>query len=259
MSILISNAFAQAKEIRNNDCCNVSYYLRCEGGPSFSKCSTICADPIYWDVSDNGYNAKLGTAPMVGAEGGISFYDIMSLGARVNYRSKFSYCKFQTSQSTSTPNFLGDKTRFFDLDNTSFMINLIVNRTKTGYGYSSSSCTITPYAGLGIGFARSTIYNFHSTLASTVSVGNFTTNSVNSIMALDANNSFAWDAQAGVNFSFCDSLSISIAYRYFDSGNFKSNNYITNIPTGFDSPIEVPAWAGKLRANELVIQAGFEW
>lgn len=261
LSFLINNIYAlENKAHRSNvSCCDISYYLRCEGGPSFSRCSAVCADPIFWDASEDGYNSKLGTAPMVGLETGINFYDILSLGARANYRSKFSYCKFQTSQAVNTPNFLGDKTRFFDLDNTSFMVNLIINRTKDSYGYSSSSCAITPYGGLGVGFARSTLYNFHSTLTSTVSVGSFTTNRVNSIMGLNANNSFAWDAQAGVNFSFCDSLSVSIAYRYFDSGNFKSNNYITNIPTDFDSPIETPAWTGKLKTNELVIQAGFEW
>lgn len=239
--------------------CDIWYYLRAEAGASFSMDSHICANPIIWDPAVEGYNATLGTAPMVGLEGGVNFHEWLSLGTRVNFRSKFKYCKKQTSINASEPGFIGDKTRFFNLDNTSFMINLAFNRTEKSFGWEFCNFSINPFAVIGIGWGRTTLYNFHSQRAETVTVGNFTTNRVASIMSPNANNNFVWDGQLGLNFVFCKDLSVSIGYRYFDGGHFKSNNYLIDVTPDFDSPININAWLGKLRANELVIQLGIEW
>ena len=139
------------------------------------------------------------------------------------------------------------------------MIHLLLNRTVHSWGLKTAHCLIAPYTGVGLGFARTTVYNFHTVQAAQATAGGFTTNKVGAIMSPNGKNGFAWDAHAGLNVVVCDSLSISAGYRFFDAGCFQSNNYLISTSTDFPTPIIVPAWKGKLRANELVIQAGVEW
>ncbi|MCL4361440.1 porin family protein [Candidatus Dependentiae bacterium] len=240
-------------------CIDLTYYLRAQTGASFGQCSKIKVDTIIWDPSPQGYNAELGTAPIAGLEGGINFHEWISLGASVNFRSKYKYCKFQTSTSTSTPGFIGDKTRIFNLDNTSFMLNLTLNRTANSYGYEFDCFKLCPYVGFGIGWSRTTIYNFHSVRVQQITSGSFTTNQVSSIMSTFGQNHFAWDLEFGLNLTFHEDLSLSIGYRYYDAGSFRSNNFLIDTSASFPTPIQIPAWKGKLRANELVIQLGIEW
>jgi opacity protein-like surface antigen len=237
-----------------------SYYIRVEAGPSFGLCAAIEPNPIIWDSAQEGYDAKLHTAPMVGLEVGVNFCDLWSVGARANYRSKFSYCKKQTPLNSATNGFLGNKTRFFDLDATSFILNLMINRTDNPYcALTICKTTLAPYVGLGIGFARTTLYNFHSVRADMATLGTFITNEVGSIMSPNGMNTFAWDAQVGCNISFCSNISLGIGYRFFDAGRFKTNNYLVDVLAGLTTPIVVYPWCSRLRASELVLQAGIGW
>jgi len=259
MVAVIVAGLAQAPLLAENSC-KQEFYLRAEAGPSFGMCAYINANPIFWDPATEGYNGNLGTAAMVGLEGGANFYDWLSAGVRANYRSKFSYCKKQTPAGGGTPGFLGDKTRFFDVDNSSFMVTFLANRTaESCFAWDVCGAQIAPYAGVGLGFSRTTVYNFHSRKSATITVGNFVTQGVASLMTPYAQNKFAWDAQLGINIAFSNNTSLSVAYRYFDAGKFRSNNYIVDVLPDFTSAIEVPAWCGKLRAQELVVQVGIAW
>lgn len=245
---------------RTENSCRQEFYIRAEVGPSFGMCADIAANPTFWDSATEGYNAKLGTAAMVGAEAGVNFYDWLSAGVRANYRSKFSYCKKQTPIGNTTPGFLGDKIRFFNVDNSSFMFNVLFNRTSEScYAVDICNAHIAPYAGLGLGFARTTVYNFHSLQAASIAVGNFVTKGVASLMAPYAQHTFAFDAQLGVNITCLNNVSFAFAYRYFDAGKFKSNNYIVDVLPDFGRPVAAPAWCGKLRAQEFVVQLGLAW
>lgn len=247
-TILLPSIAAYAQD----DCC--SYFLQAEGGISLTRCTEICANPILWDTATQGYNAKLRHAPMVGIAFGYLLNNWFAMGVSIDHRSAFRYCKFQTVPAGSTtPSFLGTKTRVFDLDNSSFMLDFMVNKIQRDCCYSVDTGfgNIVPYIGFGFGLSKTTVYNFHSVVQSTLTSGAFSTQPVRSIMSPNTTNKLGWKFQAGIEFSGCDCLFIGINYRYFDAGKFRSNNYILDTSDDFSQPFAAPAWCGKLRAHEI--------
>ncbi len=236
--------------------CPSPFYFRVEAGGSFPRCLEICANPAIWDPAQEGYNAKPDHAPLVGAGVGYNINQWLSIGASANYRGFFEYCKYQTptDQADTTPGFLGVKTRRFDLENTSFMVDLFLNRTGSTsyYSYNFLNMCLAPYFGVSIGWARNVLYNFHSIRAERVTVGDFTTNSVNSIMPYYIKNEFAWQVALGADFMINNCLGVGLGYRYFDANCFRTNDHNVDIWPGFNTPVRLTPWTGKLRCHEVV-------
>ena len=244
----------------NNDCAATtqddcpSFYLRAEGGASFARCADIKVDLTVWDPAKEGYNSPLGTAPLVGFGFGYNINNWLSAGVSAACRNKFKYCKNQTTLGVTTPGAIGDKTRFFNLDTTSYMFDIFINRAYSNalWHYNLDALSFAPYAGIGLGFSHTTVYNFHTVEQQTITVGTFTTHPVQSIMTHSSHHAFSWQAQFGLDISWCQWINLSLGYRYFDAGKFFSNNYITSISTGFTTPVTLSKWSGKLRAHEVV-------
>ncbi len=217
------------------------FYIELGSGASFSKSANISADTSFWDPSPEGYNSTLGTAPLFTAGVGYRLNPWLSLDIDATHRGLYSYEKFQTSTAVNTPNFLGNKTRFFDLSNNAIMFN----GTLYGGGLSdhllmhlSSNSTLQPIVGAGLGISYNTISDFHSELANS--------NAIVSLMQDHSRYAFAYQLMAGMEWQY-KRFSLDAGYRYFDGGKFVTNDYVF----ASNPPIAAPAWSGDLRANEL--------
>lgn len=240
----------------NNICC--PYYIRAELGESFSRCANTCIPGHIWDEVNEGYNNNLGKAPLAGFAFGVNLGNMVSLGVNYTYRGPFHYKKYQTP-IVAVENIVNDtlvvaRTRYFDFENNSYLIELFANRM----GIASEYCwdffygSIAPYIGFGLGWSRNIVSNFHSVEDNTVSIGSFHSNGIASTMSYKATKSFSWSFSVGIEYN-CDCLDLSIGYRYFDGGKFKSNNYITdNLKAADYKEIKVPAWRCKFTSNEVV-------
>jgi opacity protein-like surface antigen len=247
-----------ALSAHEKDCHNKPFYIRAEGGKSYAQKADINVDLTAFDPATEGYDAKLGSAAMFGAGVGYNITNWLSAGFSVAHRSKYEYKKHQTSTSTSTPSPLFNKTRYFELDNTSFFFDMYLNRAGAAsyWNWECRNINFAPFIGASIGLAQNNLYNFHSVLDSTVAVGSFTTHPVQTIETSFTKHAFAWQVSVGLDITLYEDVTLGIAYRFFDGGKFESNNYTVNEVAGFGSPtgtpIEVPAWTGKLKAHEVI-------
>jgi len=109
--------------------------------------------------------------------------------------------------------------------------------------------SIQPFVGAGIGVSYNTVSNFHTVL---------TANEEITAKMLDKTQaSLAYQFNAGLEWT-CQRLSIDLGYRYFNGGDFRSNNYIDRVSgtTGLTlAPITVPPWTSSLATNELFVTA----
>lgn len=248
IALLVSNVVSAA-------CCVNPFYARVEVGGSFAHCARICADTNFWDESPEGYNSSLCRAPLFGLELGVNVNPWFAFGFSATHRSKFKYCKFQTSTASNTVNFAGNKTRFFDFDNTSFMFDLYFNRSGfNSWGYKCCNFAIIPYFGIGGGWSNNAIHNFHSVLERSFTVGTFTGNPVTSIATYHSQIRGAWQAQVGVDFYANRCVAFGIGYRYFDGGCVRSSNHviINSSDSVFRNASTAPAWTFKFRTHEVV-------
>lgn len=232
-----------------------SLFLLLGTGASFSNRASISADSP-WDPANQGYNANLGQTAFYTAGIGYQFNPLISVDIEATIRPSYSYSKFQTtSPQAASPGDLGIKTRKFDLANTNAMANIIVNGQGLNLFAKLGPCTILqPFVGLGAGVAYNTVSNFRSILATGPAAAP-TSRDVSSLMDPYTNATFAWQAFAGVEVIHAQTWGVDLAYRYYDGGIFKSNNYLTNVLTGggFTLPITVPRWNGRLTANEAYL------
>lgn len=257
-SLLALGALAQGLTLQAKNCDCKPFYIRVEGGKSYAQEADIKVDLNVFDPATEGYDAKLGSAVMFGAGVGYNMTHWLSAGFSVAHRSKFEYAKHQTSTSTSTPSPLFNKTRYFNLDNTSFFFDVYLNRTGASscLSWDCHNINFAPFIGASVGLAQNNLYNFHSVIDETVTAGNFTTHQVETIENSFIKHAFAWQVSLGLDITICEDVTLGVAYRFFDGGKFESNNYTVNAVPGFGSatgnPIDVPAWTGKLKAHEVV-------
>ncbi|STX49158.1 Uncharacterised protein [Legionella hackeliae] len=219
----------------------ILFYIELGSGVSFSSRAGISADTSFWDASPQGYNADLGNAPLFTAGLGYRVNNWFSFDITATNRSLYSYKKFQASTATSTINFQGNKTRFFDLSSNAVMLN------STLYGraladhllmHVTSNSTLEPILGAGIGTSYNTVSDFHSVLANS--------NTVASIMQDNSRYAFAYQLMAGMEWQY-KRLSVDVGYQYFDGGRFETNNYVFASST----PLIAPPWTGHLKTNEI--------
>lgn len=224
-----------------------------EDSESLKKSCNPCFNPkTSCGPATPGYSAPLGRAPMFGFGFGYYFNEHLSGGFSVNHRSNFRYQQFQQSVAVDTPGFIGAKTRFFDFDNTSFMVNLRADYEYTPECTRGPKVTLKPYIGLGIGMSKNSVYNFHSVTTSSVALGDFSSFTVRSILNDNTVNRFAWQGEFGLQASLCQYAFIGLGYRYFNGNKFFSNNYFIDIPVGFSTPLTCPPWCGTFATQELV-------
>ena len=222
---------------------NLSYFALVGTGVSFSRQEDISANPVDWDASPQGYNNSLNNSVLYTAGFGAQFTPLISLDVETTLRPSFSYKKYQTSTASGTPNFLGNKTRYFNLSDTSLMLNAYFHgqglSDRLNYNLSQNT-TLQPVIGLGVGVAYNTVSNFYSVVTSN--------SSISSVISNNSTYSLAWQTSLALEITHLQKFGIDVGYRYFDGGIFRSGNFIISPPTDQVSP-----WEGRLHANEAFV------
>lgn len=219
---------------------DISFML--EAGASISRSMKPKVESD-WDFSLQGYSHDLGRSSVLGAGIGYVIHPALLIEIGADRRNSFSYKKFQTS-----PGELGNKTRYFELKNTTVMANAFLNGSGFSpyLAYRTPSFIIDPFLSGGIGLSVNTITNFHSVAeGETLVFSMIVDNSVNS---------FAYQLGAGINVRTNCGLGIGVGYRYLDAGNFETANYLIDNPgTTLVSGIPTTTWQGDLKTNEVYV------
>jgi opacity protein-like surface antigen len=230
-------------------------FISIGGGYAWSQKASISASPKDWDPSPQGYNDNVKQSEVYTAGIGYHFRPIVSILFEMGYRPNFKYRKFQTSTATSTPGFLGEKTRHFRLSSLAFTFNAFLNKEGNCFRWKWSDClSAAPFFGAGLGVSYNDVYDFHSVLPLS-SGGVF--HPVESIENNKVHAAFAGQVIAGLVFKVSQRFSFDLGYRWFYGGRFLSNNYIVDTIPGFATPQSSTAWKGVLRTNEVFINLNY--
>lgn len=221
-------------------------------GGSFSRNSDISVNLQQWDPAVQGYNARLNNSVLYTAGIGYQLSCLMSIDFEITSRPSYSYNKFQSPvPGSSTPGFLGSKTRKFDLKNVSALINVFLHGSGLNLFYDVGHATIIePFIGGGLGLSYHILDNFHSVLVTSPVPGS---NNVSSIMNANTTSTFAWQLLIGLALVNNCQWGVDVGYRYFNGGKFESNNYLINVPSGLTQPLTVSPWKGTLTADEVFL------
>jgi len=230
-------------------CLDNNIYLKLEAGASFSTHTDMDVltgenQTTDWDIAAQGYNSNLGTSEVLGASIGYLVNPLVAFELELANRNSFNYKK---DQSSPPPD--GDKTRYFDVKNTTVMANIFLNGSglQGPYSYKNDYFMIEPFVNAGMGAAFNTVDNFHSVQSGT----GIHFSSMNN----KTKTSFAYQLGAGVNLR-TDNLGIALGYRYVDAGQFESNDVIKPSELSPDS-VELSPWKGYLRMNEVYLALSY--
>jgi opacity protein-like surface antigen len=223
-----------------------SAYVKLGSGGSYSMDARIFADPAFWDASPQGYNGTVNNTALYSAAFGYNYSPLISTDIEYIYRPSYSYSKFQTSTASTTPGFIGDTTRHFNLQSNSLMANLYVH----GAGISDylkmnvkNIFSIEPFIGGGLGVAFNTVSNFNSLES---------TGTYSSVEQDNFRTALAWQLSAGLQLINDSHFNLAAGYRYYNGEDFTSNNYTFQNPT-FATP-----WKGTVAANEFFVTLAYK-
>lgn len=240
-------------------------YLKLIGGYSFARKADIEVNNSIWDPALEGYNQKLKSAPILGAGIGYQPLEYLTADITATHRWRYRYRKFQTTPANpGTPQPLPSKTRKFDLDSTSVMIDLrLLGRgfQNLYYTVDSHDSYIAPILGGGIGVTYHTVRNFYSEFAPTpLTTPLNATSSIGQTAATKA--AFTYQLEAGLEYRYRETWGLMAGYRWFDAGKFKTPTDIIGGTGLAGNPIAgsaVPPWTGKLRANEFFVELTYHF
>lgn len=202
-----------------------------------------------WDHPIQGWNSRLGNSAIYGMTFGYNFTQLLALELAYNYRPSYQYEKFQTVPTSSA---IGSRTRNFDFDNHTLMLNSVANLSAISSGLQNfqERTHIAPIINLGIGLARNTVTNFHGLCVDKQPGMIF------SKMTDKTNYSFAAQAGAGFNIELNTNWAMRLGYRFLYGGKFKTQDYVTDDPD--NQHPNVPGagntanpWSGTFLANEV--------
>lgn len=240
-------------------------FVKIISGASFSRKADISADPSFWDPATEGYNSSLGTAPLLGVGLGYRVWDFLAFDVSLTQRWGYEYRKNQTTSGTPLDRpALPSKTRKFDLNSTSAMFNArLLGRGINGlfYNVDCAGSYVAPFLGAGLGFSYNKVSNFYSELAP-----NSLTTPFNSAASIgpssSSRTSFAYQFEAGAEYKYKETWGLSVGYRWFDGGKFKTPNHIIGGTGLAGNPlvgIVAPSWKGRLRAHEIFAEVSYHF
>jgi opacity protein-like surface antigen len=213
-----------------------SFYLRLEGGASFSAAANLRDDGdgittacLAYGDSCGGKLNNIGTAGVFGVGIGYNFFSWLQTDITINYRTGYSL----NDDDQGTPN----KTHFHaDINSYSTMLN-------NTFIYKIPNFVASPFLGFGVGLNYVDIGRLSYVDQSTpASVGSF---------AGGGRVNFAWQVATGLEFPLTNSVSITTSYRYFDGGSLGTSN-----KGGIDSvtgSFLYPGMQGHLTSSEALV------
>lgn len=235
--------------------CEGRFYLKGSTGASFSNRAHIKAPIGFWDTSQQGYNSRLGTRPILGAGLGYEMTPLFAADMTLSYRPQYQYRKFQIPvPNILTPAFLGSKTREFDLDIATLMLNFYLTGRGIDYLCWSPSCLqgcLYPILSGGIGVSRVNIYNFRAKGLSPAGVDPFP--AFGSENQYTVRYQFTYQLAAGLEYRQNDCWAVSAGYRWFEVNRFKGPTYLRD-PTGIALDIAQFPMKIKFAAQELFLE-----
>lgn len=231
-------------------CCasqNYSFYAKVGTGVSCSERANVCAPYPPWSPATQGYNARLGNAPMASASLGCELFNVVDLEATLANRSIFKYCKFQTSTIGD-----GSYTRRFYLNVTSILFTAnFLGKDICYLNYDTCWGKIYPMVGFGLGMSNLLITNYRTTgLPATGDSSPYLSFSAENQYTLRRN--FTYTLQAGIEYTRND-WAINTGYRWFNAGSFRGPQY-QRVASGAAVDVGCNAWKMRFRANEWFIE-----
>lgn len=236
--------------------CEGKFYLKLGSGVSFSQRLHVKALLPFWDTAQQGYNASVGTRPILGMGLGYEINPCYSLDLTLSNRPQYKYRKFQIPiPGTATPGFLGTKTRKFDLDISTLMLTGYLSGQNFGCTcWNIGSGAIYPVFGAGVGVSRVNIYNFRATGLPSVNPVADPSAAFSSENEYTLRYVLSYQIMAGLEYRYCDQWSLSMGYRWFDVASFKASRYLRSangsaLDIGGDNMMKI-----KFAAQELFIE-----
>lgn len=198
------------------------------------------------------------------------YWDWLQAGVSYEFYTPFYYARHETGAALATgavalpaENLGQNYERSFTLNNQSALFNLEFGLPRN-WAWEVCSTSITPILGAGVGLGVNTVSNFQAVGWSTTGTVGTGVLQLTTISRPKTHVSFAWQVNAGFNFRPVDSdLSFSLAYRFYDGGHFETqssfmlNDNVSAID--FGKEVELTAWTGRLRANEVVMSLDFQF
>ncbi|MCL5261505.1 MAG: outer membrane beta-barrel protein [Gammaproteobacteria bacterium] len=170
----------------------------------------VFQDPNYW-------NADMGTAPLIGAKIGYFFNPQFSLDLSYDYRGNF---KWNRSASLPTGDWVNEALRT-GVDNIHSNIIMLNGRFLPNLDWGNFKPFVS--AGAGIAFNYVGKVNEKTLSADNPFPSYKETNS-------HSTTSFAWQAGAGIDYTFNDNAFVTLGYRFVDIGKIQSGDRITYSP-----------------------------
>jgi hypothetical protein len=225
-------------------------------------------------VGDNGGSANTGKlgkmSSFIGLSVGREFFTRW-LHADVSYElyTPFTYAQHYTGATSATgvadelaAEVLGDNyLRSFSLNHQSALFNLEFCLPED-WAWAVGGMEVSPVLGAGVGVGINTVTNFQAVGWSTTSgtgALQYTTLALPKTKA-----ALAWQVNAGLAFRPEGSeMSFGLAYRFYEGGKFSTqNSFMLNdsaLSADFGKLVELTAWNGKLRTNQVVMFLDLEF
>lgn len=223
------------------------FYLKVDSGISCSTTAAITAPSPPWNEAIQGYNANLGTCPIIGLSVGCEFLETLDLEVGMSNRSTFEYRKFQTS-TTSQDSY----TRQFDLSVTPLLFS--INLQGKGIPYLHLDLGLNkfyPTIGAGFGVSNLLITNFRTTgLPPSGNSSPYASFSAENQYTLRRN--FTYTLLAGVEYSYKSLFAIGTGYRWLDAGQFNGPRY-QRVSSGSAVDVGSDSWKIRFKANEWFV------
>lgn len=234
------------------------FYLKVGSGASFSQKEKISAPSDFWDAAVQGYDSNLGNVAIFNAAVGYEFPCVFAVETEAAYRPSYKYRKFQTGINVdNVPNFLGNKTRTFDLDILTGMVNFYFSGRGISYlDWNCGECLplrIYPFIGVGVGYNQLRISNFHATGLTSATCDGAAPDGFPAFTSGDDINRthFAYQLMAGLEAKFCECFGLSVEYRWYNAGRFQGAQYIRD---QCGATNQGPPWNIDFKANEILVE-----
>lgn len=231
-----------------------AFYVKAATGISAPETARIHAPRIAWDSSPNGYNGNLNSEFLLGAALGYDFPYFFSMEAATYYRYHLHYRHFQLGNVHTGPEFLGNRTRLFDLDIATLLLNFYFSGRGVpclNWNFGIFPINLYPFVGFGAGGNQDTIYNFRTVGLSPIDP--YTFPSTSSESPYTQRYSFAFQLFFGLEAKFCDMWALSGGYRWFSVGRFRGPEYLRDA-LGVARDIGDNGWRIDISANEFFLE-----
>ena len=225
-----------------------SFYIKVGSGISCSQSANVTAQYPPWNPAVQGYDSKLGYAPIASLSIGCELLDIIDLECNISNRSLFKYRKFQTPTLGG-----GSYTRKLDLDVTSILFSAyFLGKSIRSCNWDIGCGTFYPMIGAGVGASNLLITNYRTTgLPPTGDSAPYASFSSENQYTLRKN--FTYTLLAGFEYNYNDYWSIGTGYRWFNAGHFKGPQY-QRVTSGAAVDVADDAWKMRFRAHEWFIE-----